>query len=1020
MDFPLLEANLVLPEQGATGKLAIVTNDLAPSMVATEVKEDLLSDLFAIGRVVVNRDGMERVIINSLANSNIQYILLFGEESLSFKPSTNLLSALMHGYSERRGNFIVGGKGVAHCYPSVSLEVLEGFKQRVHVLPLFRHKGSKEVILEYMKWIQGKIPNEIYDFVLALQSKKIYFDSLNYLIELLSKYPTEHREPFIIPKRELERLKPPVFVLEPSQRVFSVPFKIYIKDKNIVVDIDVKDRYISIQGNDSWQIAYSLMNFLDDNRFELTPEVELLLGVELSRVEMQFKTGLPSSSIVHPQVKESQREEVPLLKTVSLIADKKFYYRIGVKNQKVFVQSLTHDPDVSPEELQSVSIVSLVEALSQRNRFEDYSQSFLHRVDVGIEVGRAAIALEYKREYLQDFRNLFALNTNKFPLFLVEGSSFLEVHKGIVRELYIDGLTMRHPDAHKGTMRSGCVLATYRRSKEALCTMPEVYRSGDLTTTQMREQYKQQLLSPDNEGSYTYGSRTRRHFGVDQLEKAIDELKKNPNKPFVVQRFDFNVDMTITETPVLDDLGNTIRTRIKASKDPCLTHDIFFIQNKKLHSLHIARAHNIVNAYPENIFGLFDAYDSYVADELGIELGDMHMLSSRGNILLLTEEQKTKKIIAQVDEPVKELDKSSGPLRLTSSFEQGVGYHSCPLEFNESKPIHPCLDRVESFKGENIVLKAAQYLNVKGKGHNNPIVGSIDPRETFSSRELVFFQCNQRGGKLQATAVFLGSKLKEDVNFCNYLATQYSKEMNLPLGDLFLFSIGCEEVKEVKEKEETQTIQHVGFDLDQTLYPKSPKIDEAIQEYIYTKIARIKSCSIEEARDLFYYYYPKISGRKALLALGIDNAADIIQEALERADISEFLQPNMQVVAMIRKTKEKYKSVSLITGSTKSQALSKLRKLDIPISLFDHIITGEISKSDGTAFDVWVTACKKVDPSAKVSSFVYIGDRKSTDIDLPLALGMQAVLVNVKEIKDSIKVQQYKSVLGITSFLGLE
>ena len=48
-----------------------------------------------------------------------------------------------------------------------------------------------------------------------------------------------------------------------------------------------------------------------------------------------------------------------------------------------------------------------------------------------------------------------------------------------------------------------------------------------------------------------------------------------------------------------------------------------------------------------------------------------------------------------------------------------------------------------------------------------------------------------------------------------------------------------------------QNIKVIGFDLDQTLYPKSPEIDEAIQIYLYQKIAEHLGISIEVAENKF-------------------------------------------------------------------------------------------------------------------------------------------------------------------------
>ncbi|MDO8660428.1 MAG: hypothetical protein Q7K43_00925, partial [Candidatus Woesearchaeota archaeon] len=313
----------------------------------------------------------------------------------------------------------------------------------------------------------------------------------------------------------------------------------------------------------------------------------------------------------------------------------------------------------------------------------------------------------------------------------------------------------------------------------------------------MRQEYKNQLLNPNCEGTYTYGNRTRKHFGIDQLDKAIEFLRANPRKTFVVQRFDYVADMTLTENPVLDVAGNVIRTRIEATHDPCLTHDIYFIANERLQCFHIARAHNVVNAYPENIFGLHDAYDHTISDALRISLGDMFMLSSRANILLLTEEQKAKKLIAEPSKPVSVLDTRLGPVLITEQFPaKGIAYLQTKLNIELSRPEHEELSKLENYKGVNLIEKAASYLKRKGTKHNNPIIGTFDPEKQNQDCRLVFFQCNQSGKELHATAVFLhGSKetLHKDTALCNYLASQFSNKTELPLGNLFLLYVPVQE-----------------------------------------------------------------------------------------------------------------------------------------------------------------------------------------------------------------------------------
>ncbi len=191
-------------------------------------------------------------------------------------------------------------------------------------------------------------------------------------------------------------------------------------------------------------------------------------------------------------------------------------------------------------------------------------------------------------------------------------------------------------------------------------------------------------------------------------------------------------------------------------------------------------------------------------------------------------------------------------------------------------------------------------------------------------------------------------------------------------------------------------IKVIGFDLDQTLYPKSPKIDEAIQSYIYAKIASHKSCSLDQARKLFTDLYQGgkgLTGSQTLTALEIPNPKEIVQEALENADIAEFLAPDSEVLDLLMHLKSHYQHIDLITGSILVIAKNKLAKLAIPITIFDQIITGEIAKSDGSAYREWLKRYPDLNPE----QFLYIGDREKSDYWVPKELGIKTILVNIKK-----------------------
>ncbi|MFA6551872.1 MAG: HAD family hydrolase [Candidatus Paceibacterota bacterium] len=208
-------------------------------------------------------------------------------------------------------------------------------------------------------------------------------------------------------------------------------------------------------------------------------------------------------------------------------------------------------------------------------------------------------------------------------------------------------------------------------------------------------------------------------------------------------------------------------------------------------------------------------------------------------------------------------------------------------------------------------------------------------------------------------------------------------------------------------------IKVIGFDLDQTLYPKSPEIDDAIQAYLYKEIADYKKVSLEEAEKMFKDLYLEgkgLSGSKSMEALGIPNGKEAVQIALEKADIASFLKPDEEVLKLLKDLKIKYKNLDLITGSSKSIVDDKLREIGIKKSIFNNIITAdEASKPDLSAFKMWFNFY----PNLKPEQFLYIGDRPFSDFIAPSSLGISVILVNQKEKDSALNCPQLESFVDL-------
>ncbi|MFH1802730.1 MAG: HAD family hydrolase [archaeon] len=186
-------------------------------------------------------------------------------------------------------------------------------------------------------------------------------------------------------------------------------------------------------------------------------------------------------------------------------------------------------------------------------------------------------------------------------------------------------------------------------------------------------------------------------------------------------------------------------------------------------------------------------------------------------------------------------------------------------------------------------------------------------------------------------------------------------------------------------------VDAVGFDLDGTLYTLNDGINDRIRQHACQTAAGILSRPYEWVRAEFERHFAETgSGRISLEQMGIDNGREIVQVALEEADIGPLLNRDGALAGMLGRLGERF-NLYLITSSPRGSAESKLAHLGVNLDVFDPRIYGEspLSRRDGSAFRHVATTY-----GIALPRMMFVGDREKVDIFPAQSLGLKTAMVN--------------------------
>jgi len=133
----LLNAPRPLPNQPDTKDIEI------PSHLENLVRVAVETGASLAGTVQTENIGIEKIICNAVANPNVRYLVLCGEEVTGHNTGDAIKALLMNGINERRT--IIGTKAATPYLFNIPLEAIERFRKQVVLIDLLGEK-NKEVI----------------------------------------------------------------------------------------------------------------------------------------------------------------------------------------------------------------------------------------------------------------------------------------------------------------------------------------------------------------------------------------------------------------------------------------------------------------------------------------------------------------------------------------------------------------------------------------------------------------------------------------------------------------------------------------------------------------------------------------------------------------------------------------------------------------------------------------------------------------------------------------------------------
>jgi len=167
-----------------SGKYEIGNKNANVALVTTSSKLNFPKDLFTLcGEMRTENLGIERVIINTISNCNIRYIIVCGKESKGHAAGQSLIAIHENGIDEK--GRIIGSKGAIPFIENIPFKAVERFRNQVKKVINLIDETDTVKIIEKIKLLPRERPYEEEPFVVKTiveTKKEVSYSGDNVLI----------------------------------------------------------------------------------------------------------------------------------------------------------------------------------------------------------------------------------------------------------------------------------------------------------------------------------------------------------------------------------------------------------------------------------------------------------------------------------------------------------------------------------------------------------------------------------------------------------------------------------------------------------------------------------------------------------------------------------------------------------------------------------------------------------------------------------------------------------------------